>query len=131
MSAIQDLVGHNIKFYRQLRGLTQEHLAEMANVSSAYVGYLERGKKTPSLDVLAKIAEVLNISPGQLLTPIQEEDYELKKFLSLIADKGNDFLVFINTVSDAYFKSINGKLPSEMDGSSTLQISFNSTPKNT
>jgi transcriptional regulator with XRE-family HTH domain len=109
MPAIEDLVGHNIKFYRQLKGLTQENLAEMANVSSAYIGYLERGKKTPSLDVLVRVANVLKISPDKLLEPNHEEDYELKKFISLISDKGSDFLVFINSVTEAYFKSVNGK----------------------
>lgn len=107
MPAIQDLVGQNIKFYRQLRGLTQEHLAEKAEVSSAYIGYLERGKKSPSLDVLDKIAEVLQVHPGQLLTPLEEENYELKKLLTLISNKENSFISFITTVADAYFQSLN------------------------
>jgi transcriptional regulator with XRE-family HTH domain len=131
MSAIMELVGQNIKFYRQLRGLTQENLAEMVNVSCAYIGYLERGRKTPSLDVLVKIAEVLNVNPGQLLTSSQEEeDYELKKLLSLVTDKGSDFLTFINTVAEAYIKSTDGKRENQgnKDGATKISEYFMGEP---
>lgn len=42
-------VGQNIKKYRIEKGIKQEALAEMADLTPNYIGMLERGDKTPSL----------------------------------------------------------------------------------
>ena len=43
-------VGKNIRKYRLMRKLRQEDLAEKADLSINYVGAIERGEKTPSLE---------------------------------------------------------------------------------
>lgn len=40
---LKTLLGKNVKYYRFRKKLTQEKLAEMMNVSSNYIGRLERG----------------------------------------------------------------------------------------
>ena len=45
-------VGKNIRKYRLMRKLRQEDLAEKADLSINYVGAIERGEKTPSLESL-------------------------------------------------------------------------------
>ncbi len=56
-----------IKKYRSDRGLTQEDLAEKVRVSRVYIGYVEQGRNTPSLEVLEKIAKSLKVDVGDLL----------------------------------------------------------------
>ncbi len=54
-----------IAYYRKLRGLTQEELAEQAGLTPAFVGHLEAPNivKALSLDTLFDIAAVLDIPP--------------------------------------------------------------------
>ena len=66
---VRRVVGDNIRFIREKRGLTQEALAYDADVARSYIGYIERGEKTLSIVVLSKIAKVLKVKPGLLLEP--------------------------------------------------------------
>ena len=61
------LLGKNVKYYRFRACLTQEQLAEKINVSTNYIGRLERGQHNPSLAKLELIASILNIEPYELL----------------------------------------------------------------
>lgn len=61
------LICKRIKKYRSDRCLTQEDLAEKVGVSRVYVGYVEQGRNTPSLEVLEKIAKSLKVDVGDLL----------------------------------------------------------------
>lgn len=67
-------LGLKIAFYRKLRGLTQEQLAEKIQRSTAFVGHVEAPNinKAISLDTLFDIATVLDIPPHKFL--IFEED---------------------------------------------------------
>ena len=60
-------IGKAIKKYRQLHGLRQEQLAEMSGLSTNYIGMLERGEKTPSLETFLTIATSLAVSADMLL----------------------------------------------------------------
>jgi transcriptional regulator with XRE-family HTH domain len=51
----------------QQRGLTQEELAFEAEIDLTYVGGIERGKRNPSLMVMARIADALSVSLVKLL----------------------------------------------------------------
>lgn len=107
MSNIRDIVGKNIRFFRRTRGITQEMLAEKADVSGSYVGYLERGEKSPSLELLAKIAAILQVDPAGLLAiPEDETNQELKKLMTILSGKGPGPVKFMNDVAIAYFKSL-------------------------
>lgn len=110
MSNIRQIVGQNIRLFRQTQGLTQELLAERLDISDSYIGYLERGAKSPSLELLAKIADVLQVEPEVLLTsPKGEKNQELKKLLGLLSGKKAEAIIFINEVAIAYFKSLDKK----------------------
>ena len=52
---------------RQRAQLTQEQLAFAAEIDLTYVGGIERGKRNPSVIVLARIAEALGAEPADLL----------------------------------------------------------------
>ena len=57
------LDGENpIKVWREYRGLTQQQLAETADLSPAYLSQIESGKRTGTAEILKAIATVLNVS---------------------------------------------------------------------
>ena len=60
-------LGLRIKQCRKMQKLTQEKLAESANVSPHYIYEIEKGLKTMSLSTLADIASVLKVSTDYLL----------------------------------------------------------------
>ena len=68
--AMQDwrkIVGKNVRKIRQERSITQEKLAFEAEIDLTYVGGIERGKRNPSLLVMARIAEALSVPLSRLL----------------------------------------------------------------
>ena len=62
-------IGLKIAYYRKLRGLTQEELAERVGVTPAFIGHLEAPNisKALSLDTLFDIAAVLEVPPHKFL----------------------------------------------------------------
>jgi transcriptional regulator with XRE-family HTH domain len=52
---------------RNEAGLTQEKLAYDAKIDLTYAGGIERGKRNPSVEVLARISEALGVEPADLL----------------------------------------------------------------
>jgi transcriptional regulator with XRE-family HTH domain len=62
------IFGRNVRRFRQQKKLTQEELAFEAEIDLTYVGGIERGKRNPSLMVMARIAEALSVPLPKLLT---------------------------------------------------------------
>lgn len=60
-------MGANVRRLRKERGLTQEELAHSAEIDLTYLGGIERGRRNPSVLVLARLSVVLNVRPGELL----------------------------------------------------------------
>jgi len=54
-------LGKNIKKYREEKGLSQNQLAELVNLSREHIGAVETGKEFISLRKLFEIADVLQI----------------------------------------------------------------------
>ena len=57
----------NLKHLRVERGLSQESLAEMANLHRTYVGSVERGERNISIDNMESFANALNVSLRDML----------------------------------------------------------------
>ncbi|MBI5887760.1 MAG: helix-turn-helix transcriptional regulator [Deltaproteobacteria bacterium] len=64
------IIGSSIKKLREHKKITQESLAELADIHTSYVGQIERGLRYPSLKVLFKISDALNVKPADLLKGI-------------------------------------------------------------
>lgn len=60
-------IGIRIREYRLLRSLTQEQLAEAADLSTPYVSCMERGIKTASIRTYERIASALDVPLAYLL----------------------------------------------------------------
>ena len=65
-SKIHQQLAENIRKVRKEKGLTQEQLAYEAELNRAYIGYIERGERNPSVDTLNKIAKALKTSLKEL-----------------------------------------------------------------
>ena len=62
-----ELLGKQIRERRKEKKYTLEQLAEKLDVSTTFIGQIERAKGIPSLETLVKIANVLEISVDELL----------------------------------------------------------------
>ena len=63
------ILGQRIKFFREELGLTQQQLADKAEISSKAVGRYEHGSRVPSVEIAKRIATALGISVNELLYP--------------------------------------------------------------
>jgi DNA-binding XRE family transcriptional regulator len=63
-------VGQKIRFYRRLNKLTEEKLAEKAELAPTYLSDVERGFVNISLDALARIAKALGIHISDLVNGV-------------------------------------------------------------
>jgi transcriptional regulator with XRE-family HTH domain len=61
------IVGRNIKKYRKNLNMSQEELADKANLHRTYIGGIERGERNITLDSLQVIATALNVAPVMLI----------------------------------------------------------------
>lgn len=61
------LLGEAIRSHRKAAGLTQEKLAEHADLHPKYIGEVERGEKNISIDALLRIAIPLKVKLRELV----------------------------------------------------------------
>lgn len=64
----QNALGRRIREERQKLHLTQEQLAEKLNVSTTYIGFIERGERSITLGKLTLLANILGVSVDYLLS---------------------------------------------------------------
>jgi len=65
----KELIGIRIRELRLAKGISQEKLADLAGCDRTYVGMLDRKLTNPSLRVLARIAEALEVPLHELVAP--------------------------------------------------------------
>ena len=98
-------IGRRIKSIRQFKGLTQEELAEKANLSLTCISRLENEKSMVSLEKLLTIAQTLDTDLSVILCDyinndaISTEEYELiSKFKMLTKEKRKSVIAFIDII---------------------------------
>lgn len=57
-----DTIGKNIRKFREIKKLRQEDLAEKTDLTTNYIGMIERGEKIPSLETFINILNSLGVS---------------------------------------------------------------------
>ncbi|WP_082507357.1 helix-turn-helix domain-containing protein [Duganella sp. Root336D2] len=65
----KQVFSRNVGLVRRLRNLSQEKLAEIADLHRTYVGQIERGDVTPTLDAAERVAQALNLELWEVLHP--------------------------------------------------------------
>lgn len=64
---LQTKIGKNLKKARLKAKLTQKNVAELADVHVNYYARIERDEETPSLEILKKLAKILNVKSSDIL----------------------------------------------------------------
>lgn len=68
----QPLLGEHIRKLRLQKGLSQEALAEVADIHRNFLGEIERGKKGITLETLFRLSRALDVTPQSIITVIYE-----------------------------------------------------------
>jgi transcriptional regulator with XRE-family HTH domain len=63
----EKVVGLNIRRLRLERGLSQEEVAHRVGIDTSYFGQIERGRRNPTIGVLGRVAEALDVQLVRLL----------------------------------------------------------------
>jgi transcriptional regulator with XRE-family HTH domain len=69
---IQTRMGQRLRELRVARSLTQEALAQLAEVDRGFISEMETGDRNPSVWVIYRLARALAVDPGQLLPPNED-----------------------------------------------------------
>jgi transcriptional regulator with XRE-family HTH domain len=64
---ISEKFGQVIKAVRERQGMTQEKLAELAEIDRTYVSMIERGKRHPTLEVASRMASALSMKLSEVI----------------------------------------------------------------
>ena len=70
------MLGENLKLYRENKNMTQTEVAEALGIKSATVSKYESGTLEPNIESLKKLAQLFDISIGELLN---EDDFDISK----------------------------------------------------
>ena len=62
MLNIKKSLGLRIRELRKSRKMTQEQVAELVGIETANISYIETGRFAPSVETLAKLSEILEVS---------------------------------------------------------------------
>jgi transcriptional regulator with XRE-family HTH domain len=64
---LRAIVARNLRILRKQKGLSQEELAFQAGINRNYVGQIEREEKSPTIDIIEKLAVALEVKPQILV----------------------------------------------------------------
>jgi transcriptional regulator with XRE-family HTH domain len=79
MERLGKIFAKNMKEYRRKSGLTQEKLAEKVDVSTHHIGMIELARSFPTLDLVERIAGVLDIEIYRLFMETHSPNEELER----------------------------------------------------
>ncbi|WP_445172465.1 helix-turn-helix domain-containing protein [Microcoleus sp.] len=65
------IFGAQVRKLRKARGLSQEELAELAELHRNYIGGIERGERNVALLNIVRLAKALGVSLSELLEGIE------------------------------------------------------------
>ena len=103
----QSAIGARIREARLKKKMTQEQLAEKADIGFYYIGEIERGVKLPSLTVFVQIVEALGVTADSLLkdelSASPEFNNEITTKLEKLTPKQRAGAV---AILDAYIKAL-------------------------
>lgn len=63
--------GRALREARHALGISQEELADRAEIHRTHVSQLERGLKSPTIDTLARLAKALNTTPSKMMRMLE------------------------------------------------------------
>jgi len=101
--SINTVISENIKILRKKLGWSQEFLAEKTGVSAPYITQIEIGKRTPSLDIVEKLALAFGVEYKDLFEiNMTNNDLDSKGFYKHILESK-----LISAITDTIHKEFN------------------------
>ncbi len=64
---VHDRLGRNLRQLRHTQNCSQEELARKTGINRTYLSDLECSRRNPSIELIDRLAEKLNVKPGDLL----------------------------------------------------------------
>jgi len=64
---VRQVFGHNLRKHREALGISQEDLAEKADLHRTYIGSVERGERNVSIDNMERLARAVGTTIEELL----------------------------------------------------------------
>lgn len=76
MSVLSERFGEVVRRERESKGISQERLAELADLDRTYVQRLEGGRYSPTLDTVESLARALQMLPSELIAHADDSEVE-------------------------------------------------------
>lgn len=73
------MVGQELKKAREKAQLTQERLSFAAGIDRSYISQLEHDKKSPTLDMLFRLCNVLGVTASKLIARVEKAQAKQKR----------------------------------------------------
>jgi transcriptional regulator with XRE-family HTH domain len=74
VSVLSERFGEVIRRERESKGISQERLAELADLDRTHVQRLERGRYSPTLDTVESLARALQMLPSELVAHADDSE---------------------------------------------------------
>jgi transcriptional regulator with XRE-family HTH domain len=96
----------NLKKFRNEKGISQVKLARMCNTATNYIGEIEIGRRFPSLALIEKMGQALEVEPYRFfMNEIGKNSNDLDETINLLAKlQDRDRLIVINRISTSLEK---------------------------
>ncbi len=113
---LRKLIGERIRLIRKQKGITQEELAEKAQLMYQYISGVERGSRNISIDSLERIIDALEIETSQIFVfgPVSEykinegetdENYILTVHQAMLKERSINEIKAIHRITEEILKS--------------------------
>ena len=103
MTNLKEIFAYNLKKNRQICGLSQAKLAEKVNVSTHHIAMIEIGRNYPAMELVERIANVLDIEIYELFIAPISAPVEVERLYQTVAKNIEQL------VSNAIEKVLNDK----------------------
>ena len=97
------MLGARIAALRRAAGMSQSQLAQELKISASAVGMYEQGRRQPSVELLAAMAEIFSVSIDFLVTGKPGDNREQEELTSLLMDRINSAEVRLERRSNRPF----------------------------
>lgn len=78
------MVGHELKKAREKAKMTQEDASFAAKIDRSYLSQLENDRKSPTLDTLFRLCNVLGVAASKLIARVEKAQAKQKRYSARI-----------------------------------------------
>lgn len=103
MRNLYGIIAGNVKTERKQHGISQEQLAEQAEVSVDTIKSIESGRRAMSLDTYIRIVQALDVPPLALLGRRNQEEY-IERFVFMVGRRSEGEIEFALHMVEQIFK---------------------------